>query len=79
MRKPAQYRSLLCICEKTGPDDTPMMLTYSKDRGFFEPVTNQLAEPVVGKVLSWKYHEAWECPIERVGCTQNCGDYGCGN
>lgn len=54
MRKPAEYRSLECICEKTGPDD-PMILTYSRDRGFFEPRTNRLAEPVVGKVLSWRY------------------------
>lgn len=51
---PAEYRALLCICEKTGPDD-PMILTYSKERGFFEPITGCLAFPVVGKVLSWKY------------------------
>lgn len=54
MRKPAEYRSLECICEKTGPSD-PMILTYSRERGFFEPITNRLAEPVVGKVLSWRY------------------------
>jgi hypothetical protein len=51
---PAEYRSLVCICEKTGPDD-PILLTYSRERGFFEPITNRLAYPVVGKVISWKY------------------------
>lgn len=56
MRMPAEYRWLECTCEKTGPDD-PMILTYSRERGFFEPLTNRAAEPVVGKVLSWKYYQ----------------------
>lgn len=21
----------------------------------------------------------WKCPINSTGCTQNCGNYGCGN
>lgn len=23
--------------------------------------------------------DAWECPISHPGCSQNCGNYGCGN
>lgn len=55
-RKPAEYRSLECECELTGPDDL-VILTYSHERGFFEPITNRLAEPVVGKVLRWRYRQ----------------------
>ncbi len=54
MKMPSEYVTLECICEKTGPKN-PMILTYSKERGFFEPITNRDAEPIVGKVLSWKY------------------------
>lgn len=60
MRMPAEFRILECVCERT---PHPMLLTYSKARGFFEPVTNLDARPVVGKVLSWKYAQE-EMPDE---------------
>lgn len=52
MRPPAQFRLLLCACERATDH---MLLTYSSERGFFEPITNLDAEPVVGKVLDWRY------------------------
>lgn len=52
MKNPREYRLLECKCEKTLQ---PMLLCYSRSRGFFEPVTNLTAEPVVGRVLAWQY------------------------
>lgn len=52
MIMPAEYRLLECICEKT---PHPMLLCYSKARGFFEPITNLDAEPIAGRVLAWQY------------------------
>jgi hypothetical protein len=52
-RTPRQFELLECRCEKH-PTEW-LRLTYSKDRGFFEPITNQAAEPVVGAVLEWRY------------------------
>lgn len=51
MRAPREYKPLVCQCERA----SNMLLTYSRERGFFEPITNQDAEPVVGNVLSWEY------------------------
>ena len=55
MRNPRQYQPLEVRGQKY-PDEW-LLLTYSKDRGFFEPVTNMLAEPVIGQVLEWRYSE----------------------
>lgn len=52
MRHPAEFRLLDCACERASE---PMLLTYSSERGFIEPITNLDAEPVVGKVLDWRY------------------------
>lgn len=55
VKKPAQYRLLKVRAEKY-PNEW-LLLTFSKDRGFFEPITNSAAEPVVGKILQWEYAE----------------------
>ena len=45
----------------------------------------RLAEQLVSifnqhfKATSDEHLEGHECPLGRVGCTENCGDYGCGN
>lgn len=52
MRSPAEYRLVVCACERS---PGPILLTYSKAQGFFEPITNLDAAGVVGKVLSWTY------------------------
>jgi len=50
---PAQHEALECRCAKF-PNEW-LNLTYSHERGFFEPVTNLDAEPVVGRILEWRY------------------------
>ena len=54
METPAQFRMILCQCEHS---KEPMLLTYSRNRGYFEPVTGQSAEPIVGRVTHWEYYE----------------------
>jgi len=53
MRNPAAFKPLYVLGEKH-PNE-PMLLTFSPDRGFFEPVTNSAAEPVIGSILGWCY------------------------
>lgn len=53
MRKPAEYRSISCLSD----DGQEYLLTYSKDRGFFEPITNVSAQAVGINVISWKYED----------------------
>ena len=31
------------------------IIGYSHERGFFDPITNQDAEPCIGAILGWKY------------------------
>lgn len=34
------------------------------------------------EMLGWEWKEApttWKCPIDKPGCTSNCGSYSCGN
>jgi len=36
------------------------------------------------KIVAWRAADkgggyGWSCPINKKGCTKNCGDYGCGN
>lgn len=50
---PAEYRPLEARGSKK--PNVWYLLTYSKDRGFFEPISNRDAEPVIGKILEWKY------------------------
>lgn len=52
-RKPKQFEPLWAI-GALKPDE-PMALTYSKERGFLEPVTNRDARPVIGKIIAWTY------------------------
>lgn len=54
MKSPRQYTDVRCKAE-----GAPgwFLLTYSKDRGFFEPIANRDAEPVIGRVTHWQYEE----------------------
>lgn len=52
MKTPAEFRFLMCVCERTLD---AMLLTYSRARGFFDPITNLDAVPVVGKIVGWRY------------------------
>jgi len=53
MRNPAEFKAIWAMGE-TRPKD-PMALCFSKERGFFEPVTNRNAEPVMGRIIAWCY------------------------
>lgn len=53
MKNPAAFKPLYVLCEKH--PNQPMLLTFAPERGFFEPVTNGAAEPVIGSVLGWCY------------------------
>ena len=52
-RKPAEFRPLICKAQ----NGQEYCLTYSKGRGFFEPITNQSAEPLIGPVVAWRYND----------------------
>lgn len=53
MRNPREFELLWVIGAKYPMK--PMALTWSRDRGFFEPITNTAAAPVIGDVLAWRY------------------------
>lgn len=53
-RAPAEYRSLECRCEKHS--DEWLVLTYSRQRGFFEPNPSRAAEAIASTVDD---HDAW--------------------
>lgn len=48
---PRPFRLLECKCS----DGSEHLLTWSKDRGFFEPITNTSVSDVGLTVLDWKY------------------------
>ena len=52
MIMPKEFVLLSCVCERA---QAPVLLCYTKARGFFEPITNTDAAPVVGRVLTWSY------------------------
>ena len=62
MRMPAQFRSLV-VTNEAG--ETFHGITYSKARGFFEPITNLSFEPVAGKVTGWRYEHAGVTPASQ--------------
>lgn len=57
-RRPAAHRTLVCLTE----DEREYSgLAYVPMRGgIIEPITNHLAEPVIGRIVGWRY--------EREGC-----------
>ena len=55
MRKPKQYKSLWC--QGKNEANKWFHLIYTKERGFIEPITNQSAEPIIGKITHWQYDE----------------------
>lgn len=55
MNTPKEFEVLWCKGKKFGNDW--FKLTFSQERGFFEPATNKDAEPVIGKITHWQYQE----------------------
>jgi hypothetical protein len=53
-RKPKQFE-VLSVRGSNDPEIWFYGLTYSEDRGFFEPITNQDAEPILGEIIEWVY------------------------
>lgn len=52
-RKPRAYESVIVLTEK---GEEFHGLCWSSHRGaFIEPITNQAAEPVIGKITGWRY------------------------
>jgi hypothetical protein len=57
-RRPAAFRTLICLTER---EEEFSGLAYVPTRGgIIEPITNRLAEPVIGQIVGWRY--------EREGC-----------
>jgi len=57
-RRPAAFRTLVCLTER---EEEFSGLAYVPTRGgIIEPITNRLAEPVIGRIVGWRY--------EREGC-----------
>lgn len=52
-RRPAAHRTLVCLTE----DEREYSgLAYVPIRGgIIEPITNLLAEPVIGRIVGWRY------------------------
>jgi len=58
MRRPGKYRLIEAVCSN-GDEGVKYRLCWCSFRGaYIEPVTGQLAEPIVGDVLSWEYIDA---------------------
>lgn len=54
---------------------------YQNDHPSEVSAVRALLEKALGPIPSKKRSSAggWVCPIGHKGCTQNCGNYGCGN
>lgn len=52
MRKPAEHRALVITDQDS--NEWPG-ITYSKERGFFEPITNGTCASVGITVVRWRY------------------------
>jgi len=53
MRKPAEFRLLSCLSS----DGQEFLLTFSKERGFFEPITNVGAASIGIEIVGWRYEQ----------------------
>lgn len=76
------------IAEKVaGKYATPSEASHDKAYEIMRMVTDWLKEQpgkpeqTVAKkfAATLSNTKPWRCPIKRVGCGRNCGNYGCGN
>ena len=55
VRRPAAFR---LIEARTARSDQPFLLCWAPERGYIEPITGQLAAPIIGEIISWQYAES---------------------
>lgn len=52
-QRPAPHRTLVCLTEDQ-KEFSGLSLVPSRG-GIIEPITNRLAEPVIGRIIGWRY------------------------